>query len=81
MSALVHLMASAIAGVVFGLLVAFTAHHLAPVAGALWGAFYGVTIWLVRFVLFLPWLSRERATELLAECLELYVWDRLGSEN
>ena len=26
----------------------------------------------------LPWLSRERATELLAECLELYVWDRLG---
>jgi hypothetical protein len=29
----------------------------------------------------LPWLSRERATELLAECLELYVWDRLGSEN
>jgi hypothetical protein len=29
----------------------------------------------------LPWLSRERATELLAECLELYVWDRLGGEN
>ena len=26
-------------------------------------------------------LSSERATELLAECLELYVWDRLGSEN
>jgi hypothetical protein len=29
----------------------------------------------------LPWLSRARSTELLAECLELYVWDRLGSEN
>jgi hypothetical protein len=29
----------------------------------------------------LPWLSRERATELLAECVELYCWDRLGSEN
>jgi hypothetical protein len=29
----------------------------------------------------LPWLSRPRATELLAECLELYCWDRLGSEN
>ena len=29
----------------------------------------------------LPWLSKERATELLAECLELYVWDRLGCEN
>ena len=29
----------------------------------------------------LPWLSRERATELLAECLELYVWDRAGSDN
>ena len=29
----------------------------------------------------LPWLSDERATELAAECLELYCWDRLGSEN
>ncbi len=29
----------------------------------------------------LPWLSRERCTELAAECLELYCWDRLGSEN
>jgi hypothetical protein len=29
----------------------------------------------------LPWLSHARATELAAECLELYCWDRLGSEN
>ncbi len=29
----------------------------------------------------LPWLSHERATELLSECLELYCWDRLGCEN
>jgi hypothetical protein len=29
----------------------------------------------------LPWLSRERCEELLAECLELYVWDRMGSDN
>ena len=29
----------------------------------------------------LPCLSRERATELAAECLELYLWDRLGNEN
>jgi hypothetical protein len=29
----------------------------------------------------LPWLSEERATELLGECIELYCWDRLGSEN
>ena len=29
----------------------------------------------------LPWLSRERAGELAAECLQLYCWDRLGSEN
>jgi hypothetical protein len=29
----------------------------------------------------LPWLSRERATELAAECLELYCWDRLGCDN
>lgn len=29
----------------------------------------------------LPWLSRERLEELTAECLELYCWDRLGSEN
>ena len=29
----------------------------------------------------LPWLSRVRCEELVAECLELYCWDRLGSEN
>jgi hypothetical protein len=29
----------------------------------------------------LPMLSRERATELATECIDLYLWDRLGSEN
>jgi hypothetical protein len=29
----------------------------------------------------LPWLSDERCVQLAAECLELYCWDRLGSEN
>jgi hypothetical protein len=29
----------------------------------------------------LPWLTRERCLELAEECLELYCWDRLGSEN
>ena len=29
----------------------------------------------------LPWLSRERCRALAAECIELYCWDRLGSEN
>jgi hypothetical protein len=29
----------------------------------------------------LPWLSRERCLELATECIELYCWDRLGSEN
>ena len=29
----------------------------------------------------LPWLSPERVTELAAECIELYCWDRLGCEN
>jgi hypothetical protein len=29
----------------------------------------------------LPWLSRERCLELVGECLELYCWDRLGSDN
>jgi hypothetical protein len=29
----------------------------------------------------LPHLSRERATELANECLELYLWDRLGCDN
>jgi hypothetical protein len=29
----------------------------------------------------LPWLGRERAGMLAAECLEIYCWDRLGSEN
>lgn len=29
----------------------------------------------------LPMLSRERARELASECLELYLWDRLGNDN
>ena len=29
----------------------------------------------------LPHLSRERSLELATECLELYLWDRLGSDN
>ena len=29
----------------------------------------------------LPWLSPQRCEDLLSECLELYLWDRLGSEN
>src|SRR5262249_51946937 len=29
----------------------------------------------------LPYLSRERSMELANECVELYLWDRLGSEN
>jgi hypothetical protein len=29
----------------------------------------------------LPRLSRARAMELASECLELYLWDRLGSDN
>ncbi|MGD0387122.1 MAG: hypothetical protein ABSB73_13440 [Solirubrobacteraceae bacterium] len=29
----------------------------------------------------LPHLSRERASELANECIELYLWDRLGTPN
>ena len=29
----------------------------------------------------LPWLSNERTLELAAEAVELYCWDRLGSDN
>jgi hypothetical protein len=29
----------------------------------------------------LPCLSRERTLELARECLQLYIWDRLGSDN
>src|ERR1700757_2057155 len=29
----------------------------------------------------LPRLSRERASELANECIELYIWDRQGTEN
>ena len=29
----------------------------------------------------LPHLSRERATQLANECIELYLWDRLGTSN
>lgn len=29
----------------------------------------------------LPWVSRQRCKELAQDCLELYCWDRLGTEN
>src|ERR671914_1971613 len=29
----------------------------------------------------LPWLSAERTMELAAEAIELYCWDRLGTDN
>jgi hypothetical protein len=29
----------------------------------------------------LPWLAHERLMELASEAVELYCWDRLGSEN
>ena len=29
----------------------------------------------------LPWLSQQRTVELAAEAVELYCWDRLGSDN
>jgi hypothetical protein len=29
----------------------------------------------------LPWLSAERTMELAAEAVELYCWDRMGSDN
>jgi hypothetical protein len=29
----------------------------------------------------LPWLSDERLIELAGEAVELYCWDRLGSDN
>jgi hypothetical protein len=29
----------------------------------------------------LPHLSRKRCTQLATDCVELYLWDRLGSDN
>jgi len=29
----------------------------------------------------LPFLSRERSMELASECVDLYLWDRLGCDN
>ena len=29
----------------------------------------------------MPWLSAQRCEELLAEALDLYMWDRIGSDN
>ncbi len=38
---------SLVASAIWGVLVAFTAHHLAPFAGAIWGALYAILVWLV----------------------------------
>jgi hypothetical protein len=48
-------------GGLFGVTVAFTAHHVAPPAGAFWGVLYGVLVWLVGFVLVMPWIRPELA--------------------
>lgn len=53
------LVASAAFAAVWGILVAFTAHHLAPLAGALWGSLYGVAVWLVGFLLLSPWVAPQ----------------------
>jgi hypothetical protein len=29
----------------------------------------------------LPYLSRERSIALATECVDLYLWDRLGCDN
>jgi hypothetical protein len=44
-------------GAVWGLVVAFTAHHLSAGAGALWGGVYGLGIWLVQDRLVFTWLG------------------------
>ncbi|MBI4512292.1 MAG: hypothetical protein HY698_21850 [Deltaproteobacteria bacterium] len=49
-------------GATWGILVAFTAHHLAPAAGAFWGAIYGLAAWFVSFFLVLPWIHGELVT-------------------
>lgn len=48
---------SAAFAAIWGVLVAFTAHHLASAAGALWGSLYGVAVWIVAFLLFLPFID------------------------
>lgn len=58
-----HAVLSALFGAIFGVLVAFTAHHIAPVAGAAWGAFYGLLVWLFWFVLILPWVDHDLAMQ------------------
>jgi hypothetical protein len=44
---LVHLVVSAGWGALFGLVVAYTAHHLFPREGLWWGALAGIVIWVV----------------------------------
>src|SRR5262245_22316406 len=58
---LLHVGASLFFAAIFGVLVAFTAHHLTPSAGAVWGALYGLLVWLVWFVLFLPFVLPDLA--------------------
>lgn len=70
----VHIMASAAASVLFGVLVAFTAHHLGPTAGAIVGAFYGVGVWLFWFVLLLPLFERTLAAQVRLGLLWHMAW-------
>jgi hypothetical protein len=73
-SLLVHFATSAFFALVWGILVAFTAHHLAPLAGAFWGALYGVLVWMVWFVLVLPWFQPALAARTRAGLLWHVAW-------
>lgn len=54
---LVHLLVSAGWGALFGLVVAYTAHHLFPREGLWWGALAGIVIWVVDVYILLAALD------------------------
>ena len=70
----VHFAMSAAAAVLFGVLIAFTAHHVGPTAGAVCGAFYGVAVWLIWFVLVLPLFDRFLAAQIRLGLLWHMAW-------
>ena len=67
-----HLAAGACLGVVFGVLVAVTAHHLPPLTGAAWGSLLGLAAWFVGFHVILPWVAPTIVAEVPAR--EAILW-------
>lgn len=67
-----HVAIGVLVGAAFGILVAFTAHHIPPLTGLAWGSLFGLAVWFVGFHVALPWAVPAVVTEVPARVAILW---------